>query len=644
MYLDDTLELNTRLNLLYRNSYFGIAVTFVAATGLAFGFDIGAHDPSKSVWWAIVTLLMCVRLADCYAWSHKPSKNPQDNTQHLYRFRTGALLTALLWSFYCLNYYANSGLYELSVSWIIVSAMAGGSATVLSADRFVVLSYTQILLLPYSLLVAIAGSSEHQMIGFLGIAFSIVMFFTALKAATYTEDSIRLRYKHKSLLNNMKHEVETRTQEIVKLNQLDSLTNLLNRSAFIKEAEAFINEKNRQPFSIFFIDMNGFKPVNDNFGHSIGDEILRQLSRRLQTTFTQSTIICRWGGDEFILLAQTDKADEIDAIAKSICHLFVTPFHIHDYTIEMDVAIGVSTYPTHSSTLSELISYADVSMYNNKHENKGEYVLFNSTLAKKVQREFYLSTAITSAISNQQLSLAFQPIIDADNGKFHAVEALLRWNLEGKQIPPDIFIPIAERNGSIRSIGHWVLEEAIKQQKALEHEGFDIKVCINVSVIQFDDPAFVNSVTQLLAKYDVKASNICIEITESVFSEDKPRIITALKEIQALGLFISIDDFGTGYSSLSLIQDFGVHVVKIDRSFINKLDSNGGAIIKAVMVMGADLNYSVVAEGIENTEQQAMLKELGVQYLQGYLFSRPVPYGQLIEQLKENSDNTTILS
>tara|TARA_Y100000782_G_scaffold51785_1_gene57639 strand:+ start:36933 stop:38867 length:1935 start_codon:yes stop_codon:yes gene_type:complete len=644
LYPNENLELNARLNLLYRNAYFGIVITFIAATGLAFGFDNTNEDPTKVIWWVSISLLMLIRLLDSLTWSRHKDKGTLDNIRHLYRFRSGALLTAFLWSFYCLYFYSNSNLYELSVSWIIVSAMAGGSATVLSADRFVVLSYTQILLLPYSLLVAIAGNSEHQMIGFLGIAFSIVMFFTALKAATYTEDSIRLRYKHKNLLNNMKHEVETRTQEIVKLNQLDSLTNLLNRSAFIKQAEACINEKSKQPFSIFFIDMNGFKPVNDNFGHNIGDEILRQLSRRLQTTFAQTAIISRWGGDEFILLAKTDKADEIDTIAKSICHLFATPFHIHDYSIDMDVSIGVSTYPTHSLTLSELISYADVSMYSNKHDDKGDYVVFNNTLAKKVQSEFYLSTAITSAISNQQLSLVFQPIIDAENDRYHAVEALLRWNLDGEQIPPDIFIPIAERNGSIRSIGQWVLDESIKQQKTLEREGFDVKVCINVSVIQFDDPKFVNCIAKLLAKYDVKASNICIEITESVFSTDKPKIIAALKQLQALGIFISIDDFGTGYSSLSLIQDFGVHVVKIDRSFINRLDSNGGAIIKAVMVMGGDLNYSVVAEGIESIDQEIILKELGVQYLQGYLFSRPVPFNELLVKLRKKNFSLDELS
>lgn len=644
MYPNENLELNARLNLLYRNAYFGIAVTFIAATGLAFGFDNTNDDPTKVIWWVCISLLMLIRLLDSLTWSRNKDKGTLDNIRHLYRFRSGVLLTAFLWSFYCLYFYSNSNLYELSVSWIIVSAMAGGSATVLSADRFVVLSYTQVLLLPYSLLVAIAGSSEHQMIGFLGIAFSIVMFFTALKAATYTEDSIRLRYKHKNLIKNMKHEVETRTKEIVKLNQLDSLTNLLNRSAFINEAEAFINEENKQPFSIFFIDMNGFKPVNDNFGHNIGDEILRQLSRRLQTAFAQTAIICRWGGDEFILLAHTDKTDEIGAIANSISHLFVTPFHIHDYSIDMDVSIGVSTYPTHSQTLSELISYADVSMYCNKHDDKGVYVLFNNALAKKVQSEFYLSTAITNAISNEQLSLVFQPIIDADNDRFHAVEALLRWNLEGELIPPNIFIPIAERNGAIRNIGQWVLNESIKQQKALEQEGLDIKVCINVSVMQFDDPQLVNCVAKLLAKYDVKASNICIEITESVFSTDKPKIIAALKQLQSLGLFISIDDFGTGYSSLSLIQDFGVHVVKIDRSFINRLDSNGGAIIKAVMVMGEDLNYSVVAEGIESIDQEIILKELGVQYLQGYLFSRPVPFNELLVKLRKKNFSLDELS
>lgn len=627
-------ELRDRLTLLYQNLYYTSAVTFIAASVLTFSFDSQGNSDDKLVWLLVMIILMLFRMSDCFYWLRQSNKGFKGSSRTLNRFRIGALCSAVLWSFYCIYFQPESDIYELSVTLIVVASMAGGAATVLSADRFLVLFFTQILLIPYSFMLLATGSPEHQTLGVLALIFSLLMLSMAYKASKFTLESIRLRYKHERLLKNMKHEVAARTKEIVELNRFDSLTKLLNRPTFIKEANAYIEKNENDYFSVYFIDLDNFKPANDNFGHDVGDKLLRQLADRLNDKISKHSLLCRWGGDEFIILAKTLNKKDIDTTTMIIKQAITDPFFISSYRIEMDASIGVSIYPTHSRTLSELITYADISMYDNKNTKKQNHVIFSDHLAMQVQNDFFLSDAIRKAVQNKQLHLVFQPIVKAQDQTCYAVEALLRWELDGTLISPDIFIPIAEKNGAIVEIGYWVLEEAIALQRNISLDGYDTKMTINVSVVQFEDPLLVDNIANLLVKHHVDPRNINIEITESVFSTNKAKLLSDLVRLQELGLKISIDDFGTGYSSLSAIQDFRVNVVKIDRSFINNLDSNGGSIIKAVMIMAKELDYQVVAEGVETEKQLLILKELGVPYLQGYLFSKPETYTKLLTKLK----------
>ena len=627
------VELNDRLELLYRSSYAGFLIMLAAASGLVFWFDSTSHAYVRLGWWVAMLLLMLWRLFYSYTWCVKSKQGELGTSSDLLRFRIGALLTASLWAFYCIYFYSDSDLYQLCISMIIVGTLAGGASTVLSGDLPLAVLYPQILLVPYSLLLTLSGTPEHQLLGVLGLIFAGIIFFSAYKAARFTLDSIRLRYQHTLLLKNMQSEVESRTDKIIELSQLDSLTKLLNRPAFIEAANEQIKHTAKDKhLSVFFIDLDSFKPVNDNFGHHVGDTLLKQLALRLKENFDNNALVCRWGGDEFIILAKTTNKKQVEIIANKINTLIESTFIFDEYKIDLDASIGVSIFPSHSQSIEELISFADVSMYENKHTQKTDYVLFSKDLAEKVQRDFALSSAIRKAVSRKQLNLVYQPIIDTRNGECHAVEALLRWEHKGKAIPPDVFIPLAEKHGAIREIGYWVLEKAIQQQKLMMQDGLNIKICINVSIVQFEDAEFVNIVRNMIDKYQVDTNLFHIEITESVFSSDKPKLLQAIKQLQTLGFFISVDDFGTGYSSLSVIQDLAVNIVKIDRSFVNKLDSNGATIIKAVMLMANELNYKVVAEGVETVEQKNTLKTLGVHYLQGYLFSKPQNYMDLTNQ------------
>lgn len=343
------------------------------------------------------------------------------------------------------------------------------------------------------------------------------------------------------------------------------------------------------------------------------------------------TLLCRWGGDEFILLCPVASRDDIDRVAQDIIAKIAQPITTNKHLIKLGASIGVALYPEHGKNISDLVTLADLSMYSRKKDRSQAYVVYDQTLENKLKTELKLSKALDKA----QLRLVFQPIMDAKSESIVAAEALLRWNLDGEAIPPDVFIPIAEQSGAIREIGHWVLDQSMRFAKELERQGFNLKICVNVSIAQFEGPAFVDAVQALIVEHGVNPQLIYLELTESVFSRDKLTLVNAVKGLQALGLHVSIDDFGTGYSSLSIIQDLHVNIVKVDRSFVNNLEENGLAVVRAVMVMAQGMGYKVVAEGVEKAGQAELLRELGVDLLQGYLYSKPLECDDLIASLTD---------
>ncbi|WP_368074088.1 EAL domain-containing protein [Shewanella sp. MEBiC00475] len=277
-------------------------------------------------------------------------------------------------------------------------------------------------------------------------------------------------------------------------------------------------------------------------------------------------------------------------------------------------------------------------MYSRKEGGAGDYVMFSSQLKQKIKYEIHLSKGIAQAVSDKLLHLVFQPIIESSTGNIACVEALLRWDFEGALISPEVFIPLAEKNGAIKEIGYWVIEESMRKLSALHELNQGLKISINVSIIQFEDINFVNKVHNIVSQHNINPRDVHIEITESLFSKDKLKLINMVKGLQALGFMISIDDFGTGYSSLSVIQDLDINFVKIDRSFITNLQINGIDIVKAVMVMSHGLGYQVIAEGVENQQQATTLTTLGIHYLQGYLFDKPLEFEVLKQRLLSRPD------
>lgn len=622
-------------DLLYANSIAGILISVIASTALVFGF----YNPEKSVfqlsWLAIILSILMLRLLDSLHWRKHVKGTLYDGKQATHRFISGTLITSVCWCIYVVSMVPHVEVIELACMIIVVAAMAGGSATVLAAHKFTAMTYVFIMLVPFSITMLISDQSYQNILGVLGLSFSAVMMVTSKKAADFTSQAIILKHENVALVNHMEEQVEARTQKIYELSNIDPLTGLFNRSAFLNEAKLQLEEaKQKQEFlALLFIDLDGFKKVNDSIGHDTGDKVLAETAQRLQAESPDAHLLCRWGGDEFLLMLANMNEVEVIEKGQSLIARISEPYSVEENQITIGATIGVAFYPQHARNEVELIQLADTAMYYQKKRKPSTVGIFSEVLGYKISREQKLKSRLNDAIENKEFRLVYQPIIDPKNRSIFTFEALLRWQLDGDAIGPDEFIGIAEQYGQIQKIGAWVLKQACLATKRWQESSVkykDIGVSVNVSVIQMQEERFIDVVRHALVESNILPECLHLEITESIFASDTQKLFEQVNALQNLGVHVSIDDFGTGYSSLSVMQDLAVNIVKIDRSFINKIESNGQPIINAVMNIADGLDFKVVAEGVETQGQMDMLVSLGVDYLQGFHLAMPLEESDII--------------
>ncbi|MGY5450404.1 putative bifunctional diguanylate cyclase/phosphodiesterase [Agarivorans sp. MS3-6] len=605
----------------------GILISIIASSFLVFAFSSPEIAQFKHAWWLLMTSLLLIRLLDLWWWTSQQKNTLFNGRKAIARFITGANITAVMWSLYVLFIVSNefTSDIDLSTHIIIISAMAGGSATVLAGHKHTAMFYAFILLAPPSTALLLSGEHNKQMLGILGLLFSIVMLVIAKKNALFTEQAMLLKNENAVLVHQMEEQVEQRTNTIYELSNLDPLTNLFNRTAFLRHLrqELTQSQKAHQQLAVLFIDLDGFKKINDAIGHDTGDQVLKNTADRLQQQCANPKLLCRWGGDEFLIALNNTNQSSAITYAKKIIENLSTAYSFENNRLSVGATVGIAFYPEHADNEHSLIRLADTAMYAQKKRIPCSVGVFSEQLEKQIHRELRLKDGLSQAINKQQFSLVFQPILRSSDKSIVAFEALLRWQLEQEFIPPDEFISIAEQYGLIRQIGAWVLQQACEVASRWPAEQ-KLAVCVNVSVIQLEDSDFIDIVAAALIQSQLPAEQLHIEITESVFTSDTALLSTQIRALQKKGITVSIDDFGTGYSSLSLMQDLAVNIVKIDRSFVDRIDTNGYAIINAVMNIADSLKYEVVAEGIETKEQMHTLTDLGVDYLQGYYFSKPL--------------------
>ena len=412
----------------------------------------------------------------------------------------------------------------------------------------------------------------------------------------------------------------------------DELTGLPNRKLFLELLNQEIKqaERNSNLIWLLFLDLDGFKEVNDTLGHDMGDRLLQAVGARMQTALRRADIIARLGGDEFVVIvSQSTDAKGVDHVASKLIESIGSEYVIENEVIRISTSIGIANYPSDASNAFDLLKFADQSMYAAKQDGKGRFVYFTPAMqsASLLRKQF--SEDIRRGIQHNHFRLYYQPILDLENRSLKKAEALLRWeHPEHGLVHPDAFIPIAEETGLIIELGAWIFEQAFKQLQLWQRLDSNFQLSINMSPLQIrtqDDLCHV-MLTQL-DKFSLQGKSIVVEITENLLLNCDKSVKDKLLHYRDAGVQVAIDDFGTGYSSLSYLKEFNIDYLKIDRSFTRNLKpgSSETAISKAIIAMAHELDIEVIAEGLETEQQSDILLEIGCKYGQGYLFSKPLP-------------------
>ncbi|MFJ1302248.1 putative bifunctional diguanylate cyclase/phosphodiesterase [Pseudomonadota bacterium AL_CKDN230030165-1A_HGKHYDSX7] len=424
-------------------------------------------------------------------------------------------------------------------------------------------------------------------------------------------------------------------QELVQMALHDALTKLPNRALLEERMKQAIERARdtRGHFAVLFLDLDGFKAVNDAFGHQAGDLLLQTMAERIKGGLRSQDCVARLGGDEFVVVADVVEPTDAANLAERLIDILGQPAEVLGQEVAVAASVGISIYPHDARDHHVLLTNADAAMYHAKRLGGSQrYSFFEPSMNEDAREQLQMLQDLRQARARGEFELYYQPKFVAPSGPIVGAEALLRWNHPQRgMIAPGVFIPIAERTGLIFSIGEWVLDEACRQMREWRQQGHeDWTVAVNLSAMQFSQVNLVESIRATLAQYDLPPSCLAIEITETTAMRDAEASLAVLRELAALGVSISIDDFGTGYSSLLYLKRLPASELKIDRGFISQLehDQEDAAIVSAIIALGQKLNLKIVAEGVETAAQQQFLTDLGCDSLQGFLLGKPMPATQ----------------
>ncbi|NTX99924.1 EAL domain-containing protein [Deinococcus sp. JMULE3] len=425
-------------------------------------------------------------------------------------------------------------------------------------------------------------------------------------------------------------EARTMALRMSHLAQHDTLTDLPNRVLLrdrIAQATTLARRRGT-PFAVLFLDLDHFKDVNDSLGHHAGDQLLREVARRLTGNLRASDTVSRQGGDEFIiLLPEVSSAAHVQTVISKLMAAVTAPYDLDGQVVHVTLSLGAALYPQDGRDADELLKHADAAMYRAKAEGRNRHHFYSRELHDEIQRQHQLRQDLRAALDAGQFHLVYQPKVNPDSGAVLGAEALLRWNGPAGPVPPATFIPVAEDTGLIVPLGRWVLREACAQARRWADDGRALPVSVNISAAQFGETGFLETVQEELRSSGLSAHLLELEVTETLLMRHVEHVQRNLAALRALGVQVSIDDFGTGYSSLSYLHAFPVNTLKIDRSFLapDRSGPQATALISAIVGLGQALNLQVIAEGVEEPAQVRQLLRLGCDAMQGYLFARPLP-------------------
>jgi len=425
----------------------------------------------------------------------------------------------------------------------------------------------------------------------------------------------------------------------------DPLTNLYNRRQFgdILKKNHAIALRYKRKYAMLLIDIDDFKNINDTLGHHVGDNVLETVATRLTENTRSSDYIARIGGDEFaVVMPELSNTEEAGHLAQNLLEKISEPYQFEGHTIATSVSIGVVCFPQGEDGVEELLKKADIAMYRAKSQGKNKFQYFTETLNEEYDNHMQLDTQLRQALEHKELYLCYQAQVELRSGQAIGMEALARWNNPTLgNVPPDQFIPIAEEIGLINKLGLWVIDTACQQYAHWKDQGIlpsdDFALSINLSPFQLKEKNFFEQIMGLISKYNIDLKNIVFELTESAFLGEFEKLEGILNELNERGVNFSIDDFGTGYSSLSRLSQLPINALKIDKSFVQKIEvsETDKAIAISTIALSNSLNLKVIAEGVETEEQAQFLINNGCIYAQGYLYSKPLTVDDMSTYLQK---------
>lgn len=450
--------------------------------------------------------------------------------------------------------------------------------------------------------------------------------------------------------NHLEKQVRQRTAELEKLADEfrhrafhDSLTGLPNRALLNERFSSIISHAKRTKTLIgtLLLDLDNFKTINDTLGHDFGDELLKLIAHRIQTVIRGEDIISRIGGDEFVIMVQDiSSPDDLEKIAQNILTELRKDIVLFDQRIKSSVSIGGALYPTDGKDLLTLKRNSDLAMYSAKESGKNQYRLFGKDMTDTSNQRLVVQNDLQSAIEKGELEVFYQPKVDTSSQIVSGCEALVRWHhpQEGF-LNPDEFIPFAEENGLIKPLDHYVINNVCQQISKWKEQGLiSVPVAVNLSGLHFQNEEILAILERALKESNINSEMLEIELTEAILIDDPDRALNILKKIRAMNIKVSLDDFGTGYSSLSYLRSLPIDIVKLDKSFIDRIAKNPQdlAITQGIVTLAKSLNLGVVAEGVESEEQLSLLKKMECEQVQGYFFSKPCPADSIQKWLQKN--------
>lgn len=620
------------LPIVRRNYLPALLVNYVASTAVS---GLAATAGATWVWWwfGFVTLVSLLRIAVQRAIVAAVTRGAAISpAREILIAGLGKLAAAASWAVLAwLLLGVADPLVKFATS-IVLAGMAAGAIGILSPFGVIGPLYIAILMVPGAIRLMLT-SGPDSVIGLLGLVFCCVMIAGHRANRILLLQSVQLGQRNTELMaeildanQTLENKVRERTETLEHQASHDLLTGLLNRRGLSEQFEKVVARAGTA--EVYFLDLNRFKRINDTLGHDAGDYVLREIALRLMTRLPAQALIARWGGDELVVV--TPGSAQAEASATVLEKLFSTPYVFYGQTLDVGASVGVACYPQDGQGLEELIWAADLAATQAKRQNSAVPLSYDHSLAIALQRRERIADDIAAGLKQDQFWLAFQPIVAAATGDLHGFEALLRWTHPTLgTLAPDEFIPIAEESNQIAMVGAWVLDRACAAAARWQRGGVRAAVAVNCSVRQLAQPEFVDIVRGALARHQLGAQWLHLEVTESVFMPaDDEQTLAVLTQLDALGICLAVDDFGTGYSSLARLRDFPMRQIKIDKSFIADIDGRSRSVIEGAALIARRFALQIVAEGVETEAQATALLSLGIDSFQGYLVGRPVAQPQ----------------